>query len=298
MKNRVLSLLLVTAILMSIIVLPAAAVPTNVVVTVNKQTAKVGDTLVYTLNVTPVGSQTRIRIRVAGKVVYEGKYIDGTVHSYKTKISGAHVAEAIAIHEDITLSAFSVPTNVSKLAAPTGLKVSPYRTTVLKLSWNPVAGVDGYLLLGATSAAGPYTIKRVPSTPYTTVGNLTPGVRYYFKVVGYNLVNNKREEATLRSGYVVGVAVGPTSIVSIVSPSAGRVTLKWSKALGANSYAIYRSTSLNGTYTLVNSTIALSYIDTGLLRGRLYYYKILPRARFWTLFYPGTFSTVKAVRTK
>lgn len=301
MKNRILSLLLATVIMAGLVVLPAAAVINSVAVTVNRQTATIGDTLVYTLNVDPATNvQTRVRITANGVVVYNGGYTDGKTHSYKIRLPGEHVAEAIAIDKtDATLSTFSVPTKVSKLPAPTGLKVTPNTATSLKISWNPVAGVDGYFVLASAGKWGPYTVKRTVAGTSVIDTYLKTGTMIFYKVVGYNKVNTVRQEVTERSsGYKIGVPLGTTSIVSITSPLAGRVTLKWSKAAGATSYAVYRSTSLNGTYSLVNTTTALSYTNTNLLRGRIYYYKVMPRLKLSGVTFSGPLSAARYVRVK
>ena len=52
------------------------------------------------------------------------------------------------------------------------------------------------------------------------------------------------------------------------------IRLSWGKVDEAQGYQIYRATSSTGTYTLIKSTTDISYVDTGLVTGTTYYYKI------------------------
>lgn len=62
--------------------------------------------------------------------------------------------------------------------------------------------------------------------------------------------------------------------MKVVRYSPTSIKLSWSIVIGASGYEIYRSTLSDGTYSLVNTTTSLSYINTGLISGRTYYYKI------------------------
>lgn len=57
----------------------------------------------------------------------------------------------------------------------------------------------------------------------------------------------------------------------------GKITVSWNNVSGATGYRIFRSTSLNGTYTrikgIANGTTD-SYADTTTIAGKTYYYKV------------------------
>jgi len=59
-----------------------------------------------------------------------------------------------------------------------------------------------------------------------------------------------------------------------VSVTSNSVTLSWKKAKGAKKYQIYRSTSKNGKYKKIKTTKKLSYKNTGLTKGKMYFYKV------------------------
>jgi uncharacterized protein (TIGR02145 family) len=73
-----------------------------------------------------------------------------------------------------------------------------------------------------------------------------------------------------------GQAVTPNipSGVTANAAASSSITLSWNSVTGAIGYYVYRSTSASGTYSYVTSTSSTSYINTGLLSGTTYYYKV------------------------
>ncbi len=71
-------------------------------------------------------------------------------------------------------------------------------------------------------------------------------------------------------------------LIDAVSLNQNTILLLWNEVPGATGYSIYRSDSLNGTYTQISNSFqpyapipnAMSYTDTGLTPGHTYYYKI------------------------
>ena len=73
---------------------------------------------------------------------------------------------------------------------------------------------------------------------------------------------------------------GPSGPISIVTGN-GQTTLSWNSPTdnggsAITGYHIYRSTSENGTYSLIISQAGTSYQDTNLTNGQTYWYKIFP----------------------
>jgi uncharacterized protein YjdB len=62
--------------------------------------------------------------------------------------------------------------------------------------------------------------------------------------------------------------------VKAVKASSTSIKLTWNKVSGISGYYIYRSASLNGTYSSVKVLTANTYTNTGLAKGKTYYYKI------------------------
>lgn len=68
----------------------------------------------------------------------------------------------------------------------------------------------------------------------------------------------------------------PTQPTQISAASSGynSINISWSPSTGASLYGIYRATSSTGTYSLISSTTATRYKNTGLTTNNTYYYKI------------------------
>ena len=58
------------------------------------------------------------------------------------------------------------------------------------------------------------------------------------------------------------------------SATSGKPMLTWNAVSGATSYKVYRATSQNGAYSVINTTKALTYTNTGAALGTTYYYKV------------------------
>ncbi len=72
----------------------------------------------------------------------------------------------------------------------------------------------------------------------------------------------------------------------------GKVTVKWSGVSGAQKYKVYRSLSKSSGYKLVKTTTSKSYTNTGLKKGKRYYYKVKAvRTSRGTIY--GAYSTAK-----
>lgn len=300
MKKRILSLLLATALMLGLVVLPASAAPNAVYVTVNTQSSFVGQPLIWTVNVEPatVNMQTKIDVYRNGIKVYTGDFKSSNVHSYSPLSAGEYYANVVAIDKSdlITLAKESAKSQVKLRPAPSITSVAVVSATKLRVSWKPVAGVDGYRVYVSESSAGPFKYKAASTSTTAQLGYLTPGKLYYFYVAGYNNVNNVKTTTTLNSVIKKAVAVGLLKISTLTNPSAGRVRLTWAAALGARSYFIFRSTSSGGTYAKIGSTTALSFTDLKVTRGRTYYYKVQPIARVYTTNYPGNISPFRSIR--
>lgn len=94
------------------------------------------------------------------------------------------------------------------------------------------------------------------------------------------------------------IVVRPPKVTGVkaTAPKKGAVKLTWTKVPGANGYQIYRSTSKNGTYKLVKTVTSgstVSYTNTGLKKGKTYYYKVRGYVKYNTTKYVGTFSDKK-----
>ena len=136
------------------------------------------------------------------------------------------------------------------------------------LTWNAVSGATSYKVYRATSQNGTYSLLgTVTVTNYTNTG-AKAGVTYYYKV---KAVNSAGESAY--SNIVSGRAT-VTTLTMGHSSTSGKPQLTWKAVSGAASYKVYRATAKNGAYTVINTTKALTYTNTGAALGTTYYYKV------------------------
>ena len=143
------------------------------------------------------------------------------------------------------------------------------------LTWNAVSGATSYKVYRATSQNGTYSLLgSVTVTSYTNTG-AKDGVTYYYKVTA---VNDSGESAysNIVSGQNKAVTPKPAALVVKIGHSAtsGKPMLTWNAVSGAASYKVYRATAKNGAYSVINTTHALTYTNTGAALGTTYYYKV------------------------
>ena len=136
------------------------------------------------------------------------------------------------------------------------------------LTWNAVSGATSYKVYRATSQNGTYSLLgTVTATSYTNTGAKV-GTTYYYKV---KAVNSAGESAY--SNIVSGRAT-VTTLTMGHSATSGKPQLTWKAVSGAASYKVYRATVKNGAYSVINTTKALTYTNTGAALGTTYYYKV------------------------
>ena len=143
------------------------------------------------------------------------------------------------------------------------------------LTWNAVSGATSYKVYRATSQNGTYSLLgTVTATSYTNTG-AKAGTTYYYKV---KAVSSAGESAysNIVSGKSKAVTPKPSAPVVKIGHSAtsGKPMLTWNAVDGAASYRVYRATAKNGAYSVINTTKALTYTNTGAALGTTYYYKV------------------------
>ena len=136
------------------------------------------------------------------------------------------------------------------------------------LTWNAVPGATSYKVYRATSQNGTYSLLgTVTATSYTNTG-AKAGTTYWYKVKAVNSVGE-----SAYSNVVSGRAT-VTTLTMGHSSTSGKPQLTWKAVSGAASYRVYRATSKNGAYSVINTTKALTYTNTGAALGTTYYYKV------------------------
>lgn len=147
----------------------------------------------------------------------------------------------------------------------------------ITLTWNDVAGEQGYQLYMSTSKNGTYTkiATQLANTTSFTKSGLITAKTYYFKIRAYNVLNEKTQYSSF-GNIKYGTTSTATPVISSVTGSSGKVSIAWKAVPGASGYAVYMSTSASGTYSKIGSVKAgtLNFTKSGLGAGKNYYFKI------------------------
>lgn len=157
------------------------------------------------------------------------------------------------------------------------LTIGTVSTTQLKLTWNKVNGANGYVIYRSTSSDKGYkSVKVIESSKTTsyTDSKLTPGTRYYYKIVTRNSVDGRTgygSACKVRSGYV---AKAPE--VKAAAASAAKITVSWNKVSNATGYKLYYKAYGDKDYKLVKTVKqdVRSVTVSNLCMKKKYYFKV------------------------
>lgn len=132
-------------------------------------------------------------------------------------------------------------------------KVASYSYNKIKLTWEPLAGVDGYQIFRSTSKTGTFTkvITIKDPTKSTCInGSRTCGKTFYYKIRAYKKTNGKTvysKYSSILSAYAkpakvtINEVYGHTNTIDI--------TLDWKAVLGATGYEQQVNQFVNGKWT-------------------------------------------------
>ena len=146
------------------------------------------------------------------------------------------------------------------------------------LRWTPYADADGYAIYRSADGGSYERIATVTDPQQGDYRDRTvePGVTYSYKIRTIN---------TLYGNEGFGKCSGVLSATLLETPTMKRLDIRddgyikvvWTKALGASSYVVQRSTSEDGEYQTV-ATITDDtrnyYLDKNAERGMTYYYRV------------------------
>ncbi|MBR2328885.1 MAG: hypothetical protein IKA58_03260, partial [Clostridia bacterium] len=84
-------------------------------------------------------------------------------------------------------------------------------------------------------------------------------------------------------------------VISVSTDAAsGKPKISWKALSGVGYYYVFRSTTLNGTYTHIKETTSTSFIDTTAVAGKTYYYQVravpINKASKYSSFYSSSVS--------
>ena len=142
-----------------------------------------------------------------------------------------------------------------------------------QLTWAAVDGAAKYEIYRSTQQSTGFTLLgTTTSTSYVNTGAAV-GKTYYYKVRALNVDGAAGAYSSTVSGAAKAVAPAAPTVTMTYSDS-GKPKLTWSAVSGAASYRVYRSESRGTGYSLLGTTTATSYVNTGAAVGKTYYYRV------------------------
>lgn len=166
----------------------------------------------------------------------------------------------------------------------TALKVTASSYNSLKLTWKKAKNASGYIVYRSDKKNGKYkvaaSIKKGSQTSYTDKKRKS-GKTYYYKIRAFGYINNKKKYGSYSAIKSCKVVPGEVKIASVSNKKAKSLSIKWKKTDGADGYKIYRAAGKNGTFKKIKTIKvtntkrkSFTFTDSGLKKGKTYYYKI------------------------
>ncbi|WP_422615021.1 endo-1,4-beta-xylanase [Cohnella caldifontis] len=168
-------------------------------------------------------------------------------------------------------SVFGELTLVKELQAPAGFTATAAASNAIDLRWNASEGAAAYSVYRAASASGPFAIaaEGLSGTAFTDEG-LKPNTAYFYYVKASSGTKVSEPSAVVSARTLLA----PLAHLTAKVLNHHTIQLNWD-AVPSASYAVYRSTSVNGTYELIAERVKASqYVDSALKPATTYYYKV------------------------
>lgn len=139
-----------------------------------------------------------------------------------------------------------------EISAPGTLKVTDATTDSVSLSWTAAAKANGYQLYIAQN--GTWTLAGETTATSFTVGGLTQGTEYNFKVCAFETIASKKYLSEFSNIVAGQVTLPAPSGLTLSSISKNSANISWTAVKGAEGYNIY--VSENGAEWKKNKTVA------------------------------------------
>ncbi len=181
-----------------------------------------------------------------------------------------YVVSAVNAYGEGTNSTEVSATPLAPPAAPTGLAATAGDSKVA-LSWSASATATNYYVKRSlTSGSGYTTVATNASLTFTNTG-LNNGTTYYYVVSAVN-ASGEGANSTEVNATPLAPPAAPTGLAATAGD--GSVALSWSASATATNYYVKRSLTSGSGYTTVATNASLTFTNTGLNNGTLYYFAV------------------------
>jgi len=183
-------------------------------------------------------------------------------------------------------------------------KITPKVTNVKynqqKVTWSKVTGATSYKVYKSTNNKTYKLVKTVKSSAsrvYKSTG-LEAGRTYYYKVRAVRVSGGTTYWGIKGSAAKLKTVLYKGEITYGKNTAKGTATIKWTGVNGAHGYKIYRSmTGKDGSFKLIKTAkYVTQYKNTGLKKGKTYYYKVKAYRMVNGKAVYGTISPAKAIK--
>ncbi len=162
-----------------------------------------------------------------------------------------------------TYGAYTSTISVKPLPAKvTGLKATGVTAKTVKLTWSKVAGATGYVVQQYKGGKW-VNIKTTSSTSYT-VGSLSLGTTYSFRVRAYTTVSKTKHYSASYSSTVKGTptVAAPTGL-AVSGETATQAKITWKTVSGATGYQLYNYSTKKWTTTGSKNYLTIKSLKAG-----------------------------------
>lgn len=153
---------------------------------------------------------------------------------------------------------------------PAGIMISA-RSAQADLNWQGVENAISYTIKRSTNPEGPFetVASKITTTSYRD-GGLDNGTTYYYVISAVSIGGEGDNSKA--------VTVTPTDHLSTptvtAAPLPNGAELHWERLDGASLYEVRRSDTSEGPYQLIGTVSESTYLDSGLMIGFPYYYRV------------------------
>lgn len=210
---------------------------------------------------TPKGSY-----RVVAKEVSTTRFLDREV------ASGRHYYYVVKAVAQVFSKSSKATRGYLASKAPVDIRATDGSPGKVIISWDRVEGAESYTLYRTSKPTGEYEMlaEKVVGT-YFEDAEVREGKRYYYKV---RAVEGGFASALSETDSGYSKVSVPTGLKGSDGTVDDHIALSWD-AGKAEAFALYRSGTAGGEYTLLSDTITgFSYEDRGIVRCRTYYYRL------------------------
>lgn len=149
--------------------------------------------------------------------------------------------------------------------------VKTYAKTSITLTWQKVNSATGYQIYRAGETGEFTQVGTATTTSYKDTG-LTNGTTYRYMVRTYAIVTDNTADY---SAVLTMTTKTKAPTIKAIKGGNGRVRIKWGKLAKAHGYQIYRYDGANYVpVAKVPANTTVKYINTGLVNGKTYQYKV------------------------